>query len=236
MGMTYSDARSVLSDVVDKAADHRDGSASLLEAFSALAQPRHIAEVLSSMAGDAAVIDAGAARSFRHPLGFNKITLIDALPSFMLRMHVWWPTTEVLADHIHNHRFGFATSVLVGAYDMELFQRADTGQPMTEYQEAVTDQRGWQLTKIGLAHLQLLATLRLEQGATYALPADALHRVTATAKAPCVTLFLQTARSRSTTHVFASPGQPPPMQSAKHRLTVDAYVGQCNALLAELVG
>ena len=189
---------------------------------------------MASVAADDAAVVTGASRSFQHPLGFTKIALVDELPFFMLRLHVWMPTAEVPADHIHDHRFGFASAVLRGGYDMQLYQRASTGVPVTEYREEVSQKSGWHLNQVGPAYLQLLSTIRIEQGSSYVLPPEALHRVTVVPKSPSITLFLQTAARRGETQVFVEAGKPVPARSPKEAITVEAYRRQFSELLALL--
>ena len=234
MGLTHDDARSVLNDVFEKALDVGDRRSRVFEAFSAIAQPDHVVELMRSISGNAAAVEAGAARSFHHPLGFTKITLIDALPVFTLRIHAWWPTTQVTADHIHNHRYWFVSRILTGSYDMELFQKAENGELMMEYQEHVSQRQGWQLARLGGSHLQRLGTLRLHSSSSYDLPPETLHRVSVPRETACVTILLQSASTRSTTQVFMRPSQPRPEPRPKSSLSIDAYKGQFEALLAVL--
>jgi hypothetical protein len=234
MGLTYDDARSVLHDAIQEGADASDGRLRLFEAFSAIAQPGHVVELMTSISGNAGAVEAGAARSFRHPLGFTKVTLIDALPLFTLRIHAWWPAAQPAADHIHNHRYWFVSRILIGSYDMELFQKADDGELMVEYQEEVSRRQGWQLARLGRSHLQRLGTFRLGPNSRYDLPPETLHRISVPPDSACVTILLQSASTRSTTQVFLRPSQPRPEPRPKNSLSIDAYKGQFEALLAVL--
>ncbi|WP_433269263.1 hypothetical protein ACQPZF_06460 [Actinosynnema sp. CS-041913] len=54
-------------------------------------------------------------RAYRHPNGFLKIVLIAEV-EFQLRLHVWRPEPDspVATENVHNHRWDFASAVLVG--------------------------------------------------------------------------------------------------------------------------
>jgi hypothetical protein len=145
MGQTYSGAAAVLHDALKQPQCGSEPPAALLEILSAMARPDDLAELLLSLSKDDKAIAACAARSFRHPLGFSKLTLIDALPLFNLRVHVWWPGDEGGVDHVHNHRFSFVSAVVCGSYDMQLFERDPAGSPVVEYRENVSPELGWRL-------------------------------------------------------------------------------------------
>jgi hypothetical protein len=234
MGQTYSGAAAILHDALKQPPRGGQPSADLLEILSAMARPDDLAELLLSLGKDDKVIDACAERSFRHPLGFSKLTLIDALPLFNLRVHVWWPGDEGGVDHVHNHRFSFVSGVVGGSYDMQLYEQDPAGFPVIEYRENVSPELGWRLDYVATTRIRPITTIRLQPGTSYKLPAETLHRVTVQQAVPCVTLFLQTTISRSTTQVFIKPGEPIPSQIAKQPYSGDDYRRQLESILALL--
>jgi hypothetical protein len=234
MGQTYSGAAAVLHDALGQPPCGSQPSADLLEIVSAMARPSDLAELLLSLSKVDKAIAACAERSFRHPLGFSKLTLIDALPLFNLRVHVWWPGDEGGVDHVHNHRFSFVSGVACGSYDMQLYEQDPAGSPVIEYCENVSPELGWRLDHVAATRIRPLTTIRLKPGTSYALPAETLHRVTVKRTVPCVTLFLQTTVSRSTTQVFIKPGEPIPSQTPKEPYSGDDYRRQLESILALL--
>jgi hypothetical protein len=234
MGQTYSGAAAVLHDALKQPPCGSQPSADLLGIVSAMARPGDLAELLLSLNKDDKAIADCAERSFRHPLGFSKLTLIDALPLFNLRVHVWWPGDEGGVDHVHNHRFSFVSSVVCGSYDMQLYQRDRTGSPVIEYRENVSPERGWRLDHVAATRIRPITTIRIHPGTSYKLPAETLHRVTVQRAVPCATLFLQTTISRSTTQVFIKPGEPIPSQTPKEPYSGDDYRRQLESIMALL--
>jgi hypothetical protein len=234
MGQTYSGAAAVLHDALRQSPHGSQPSADLLEMISAMARPGDLAELLLSLDKEDKAITACAERSFRHPLGFSKLTLVDALPLFNLRVHVWWPGAADGVDHVHNHRFSFVSGVVCGSYDMQLYEQDPAGSPVIEYRENVSPELGWRLDHVAATRIRPLTTIRLQPGTSYALPAETLHRVTVKRTVPCVTLFLQTAISRSTTQVFIRPGDPIPSQTSKVPFSGDDYRRQLELILAVL--
>jgi hypothetical protein len=206
----------------------------LLEMISAMARPGELAELLRSISKDDRAIYTCAKRSFRHPLGFDKLTIIDALPLFVLRVHAWWPGAENSVDHVHNHRFSFVSSVVSGSYDMQIYEKDPNGSPVVEYEEEVSSEQGWRLQRVATTRIRSLSTIRLQQGASYALPAETLHRVAVKQEAPCVTLLLQTKISRSTTQVFIRQDDPIPVSTPKEPFSYEHYQKQIEWIMQAL--
>ncbi len=235
MAMTYSDVTRMLYDLVAAPSQDALSTPRLLETVSCLAEPSQLVKLLQKAYSDPEIGRECARRSFLHPLGFRKITLINVDSLFTLRIHVWWPTNRpIQPEHVHNHRFGFVSAIVSGAYDMQIFVPDDLGVPMTEYTEQVDSQSGWRLYRAGDARLRTVNTVRLKPGASYALSAQALHKVTAEPTAPCVTLFLQTATFKSKTRVFVEPGHRPPDNTPKQPFDDATYRRQLELLLSEL--
>lgn len=234
MGQTHSGATAVLHDALAQSRGGSELPAELLEIVSAMARPSELTELLLSLRKDDQAITACARRSFRHPLGFDKLMIIDALPKYTLRIHAWWPGASSGVDHVHNHRFSFISSVVHGSYDMQMYEKGHGGSSVVEFQEEVSAALGWRLHRVAITRIRPLATIRLWQGTSYVLPAETLHRVTMKRQSPCITLFLQTEISRSSTQVFIYEGAPVPVSIPKESLTCDGYRRSLEAVLAVL--
>ncbi len=68
--------------------------------------------------------------SFRHPNGFDRIVLRrDNGTKRALRLHLWGPPSISAEQDIHNHAWGFASSVLAGTFRHSIykFERDLTG-------------------------------------------------------------------------------------------------------------
>jgi hypothetical protein len=201
-----------------------------------LARPSHLVEMLRLLR-DSRQAAAGCARqSYRHPLGFHALMLIDGTPEFDLRLHAWWPARQPGADHVHDHRFAFASTIVRGGYEMQIFRPDPVGTPMLEYSESGGAREGWELRPVGPARLSLLTTLTLETGSSYALRADTLHRVSVPPGRLCVTLLLRTAlnATRPTTRVFARPGDKVAALAPLRTMTSNEYRWHLGALIREL--
>lgn len=208
------------------------------DAVSRLADHGGLLEIIRGVRDDPAAGERYADASLRHPLGHDKIMLLDADSEFQLRVHAWWPDDNPRMEHVHHHRFGFASRVLRGQYEMQIFQPAQAGIPMIQYRQHVNlGGTEWFLEAGQTVHLQLLSTTRVIAGACYTLAPDALHRVIVSPAEPCITLFLAITRYANMsagTQVFAPADSDAPARSDCHPLTADIYRKKLDAILSEL--
>jgi hypothetical protein len=236
MDVTQVDVRRVLSKLLLENSAANYDSKAMLDALAIIAQPHLLAGLIDSVYTDSRAVASCASRSFRHPLGFDKIMLLNCLPLFSLRIHVWPPSENFGAEHIHNHRFNFLSFAVRGGYTMETFQAGSNGGAvMTEYQEALTQDGSWELRPLGDAYIQPLNTIVIKQGSGYELRADTLHKVIVPPRAMCMTVFLQTTPTRTTTRVFTGPKESAPIRSRKETLSAAAYRCKLETIASELV-
>jgi hypothetical protein len=203
-------------------------------------------ELMRAARGDRAAAEANATRSYRHPLGFEKLVLRDAEPDYSLRLHVWWPDARPGVEHVHNHRYGFATAIVRGGYQMRLYQRADAEAvgdaiAMTGYVEQVSGAHAgtaagsrWSLTPTGAERLRVISSFELTAGGGYALAAETLHQIHVPPGQLCVTLFLQTELVGGDTRVFTDGDTPPAYELVRRTMSAAEYQDRLSALLLAL--
>src|SRR5262249_5990073 len=127
-----------------------------------------------------------ARRSYRHAANFDEIVLVDStdIRSYRLILRVWDPpyTEEEIADgSIHDHRFSFWHSVLIGALTTETFIRDASGMPFNEYQ-CVPEKHGGlpvgdRYPPMGLTYLAAGQLSSAGPGSVRYLPYHLIHRV-----------------------------------------------------------
>jgi hypothetical protein len=211
------------------------GEDGVLEAVDRLGRPDQLAVLVSAVAADRQQLVRCAELSYRHALGFDKLVLVRAEPAFTLRMHVWWPHRKRVAEHIHNHRFSFASAIVQGTLEVSEFA-AGQGSPVMAYRESVAGvDRDWELRQLGHANVRLVARARLNAGSRYVLTADMLHQARVPAEEMMtVTLFLETAAVRQTTDVYVERDSAAPMSVAKVAMSPDLLGDTLQSVLAEL--
>jgi hypothetical protein len=221
-----------LHDLLDEAKPGGETQQAALQAVSSLAQPGQTAGVLRSVRARPADLSALLAHSYRHPLGFDQLTLINAAPRFRLRLHTWWPDDDRGTEHVHDHRYPPAAAILHGGYEMHLLRPDPAGVRMAEFREQPNQAaEGWHLERIGDTSLGLAGTIQLTKGDTYALAADTLHQVGVAPGTQCLTLFLETAPAGITTRVFAERSINDRASTLKQPLTREDYLRILDAAL-----
>jgi hypothetical protein len=169
---------------------------------------------------------ARAALSYRHALGFEKIVLLAGKPDFMLRAHIWRPGIDQreVSEHIHNHRFSFASRVLTGNLAMDIYTPHSTGEQMEWYQERVAEgDASWDLTHWGRRAIRQLSSMDLAAGSSYHLMADALHRIRPANDTVSATLCLETMSVRNMTDVYVAAGEIAPSRIFKRPFSIEEY-------------
>lgn len=170
---------------------------------------RGIQELMRDLCGDEALLAECARRSTAHPLGFDKVILLDRR-DYQLQMHVWWPTRDSRPhEDIHDHRFDFASTVLLGRLLAETFDVGGDGASMARYtQRSSTSHGDYQFRHEDYVPTRLVHAGVLPAGSAYFLDSHMLHRVVVDEKDLVVTLFLRLWSERDTATVLISPGLP----------------------------
>jgi hypothetical protein len=196
-----------------------------LEVLRRFAEPRNLLARIEALAEDSEALVRCAATSYVHALGFQKYVL-SAKADGVLRLHLWRPGAAAgpARDHVHNHRAGLVSVVLLGTLTTELFTRATEGVLFTEYREELCEPRGdWRLERVRSATLTRQAMTSLQPGSGYALSADMLHRARTRPAQLTATLLFARTPVRSATEVFVPPGQLPPPRIRKAAPTPREY-------------
>ena len=178
--MASSRVTRLVAPAVNSALESNDSLRGAADTVFRLARHSYLLDLIQAVRSDAETVEQCAAMSHRHPLGFDKIMLVDANPSFRLRLHAWWPDRSPGIEHIHDHRYDFATAIVRGYYEMQMFRRATTGTQVNEYHQRTSEHdKNWLLDSAGSTHLQMLTTVKVAEGSGYSLAADAMHRYSA---------------------------------------------------------
>jgi hypothetical protein len=169
-------------------------------------RPRLVREWLHESCGD----DDLAKRSAWHHNGFAKILLHECLdPGFRVRLHVWPADTSGSGrrgdSDAHNHRWAFASSVLVGeGMDAEHFTVVETGGRLFRRY----------LVGPGIDGLMDAGPVRLSQTSrfvrphedVYECPTDVVHTIEPRGRGIAATLVVTRLPSRSVSSIFRHAG------------------------------
>jgi hypothetical protein len=167
------------------------------------------------------LVSAAASGSYNHPNGFEKLLLMTGPEKTKLLLHTW--TEESLADaaaaeHSHNHRWPFATLVLMGAYRFESYDVESTGAAFRYRYVSAGDGDNYALVSHGRAALLPELSFELRPACTCVSDSGTVHRVVPI-ETPLVTLFLQGRPDREETTVVAEEPTDRTGELPIHRLT-----------------
>lgn len=181
---------------------------------------RLVHEIVQSICADDRLLTLCAERSTRHPLGFDKFVL-HATDIYQLRIHVWWPEVVHGTEHIHNHRFSFASGIIFGKIHVASYRSARNGIPHARFREkrysgGMYEYRPYGQVQVGLASLQTLCP-----GSAYYLDSGELHRVQVVDQDLSATLFIRLSQDRKSTDVLVNSGGELPTTGQRDNMAVD---------------
>jgi len=107
---------------------HRKGDIrSLRMATWAFADKRAVRSIVASVLDDEAALAAIAARSYPHPIGFDKLILDDdRRTGFKFRLHIYWRGANFAAlERMHLHRFEMASAIVTGELTNHIWRVVD---------------------------------------------------------------------------------------------------------------
>ncbi|MBL0231016.1 MAG: hypothetical protein IPP76_09535 [Moraxellaceae bacterium] len=171
----------VLSDVVAQISDyyrhHNEASQALADWMARSFCPQTIFAIINQVLSNPELLAQIAARSYHHGNGFLKVVLA-AQDGWKLRLHVWFDNTPC-EENIHDHRWGFASTVLCGQLLSETFvDDIDGDITGTEYlYHARQNQDESQKHIQGRFCLRSLGQQCRGVGESYFLPTSVLHRI-----------------------------------------------------------
>jgi len=169
---------------------------------------------------------AVARASYRHRNGFDKIVLASPPGSSLkLVLHLWeHGDLDGEIDHIHNHRWDFASIVLRGTLQYELYKSDPRGTRYSKLQyQRLPRSRSYELAPCGSMTVSAQATANLTTGSTYTWDATLLHRAWAAPGHKTATLIVQgrPIRKRTTVLVDTDRCAYPPLRPQLRALPLD---------------
>jgi fructose-1,6-bisphosphatase/inositol monophosphatase family enzyme len=96
---------------------HQQGDIGSLRRITAsFADKRLVRAVVASILDDESTLAAIAARSYPHPIGFDKLVLDDdRATGFKFRLHIYWRGANFASlERMHLHRFEMASAIVTG--------------------------------------------------------------------------------------------------------------------------
>jgi hypothetical protein len=148
-----------------------------------------------------------AGTSYMHPNGFRKIVLSTAEDGAKLRVHHWPANRPAEASNVHNHRWPFASAVVIGSLRSTLVVVADGRDAVQRFVfEPNEPGKNNTMSPAGVATLAVSHIAEFGAKSSYVVNAIQLHRIQA--RPGTVSLMLSGPAQRSYTDVFRSAASP----------------------------
>lgn len=220
------------SRLVERPVGANDSATAALVDFSMTAATApYFAEIVQAVCGSESRLRWCAERSFPHPLGFDKFVLFRC-PQYELRLHVWRSGPARRNEHIHDHRFSFASTTVVGHLDVEMYRIGAGGTLMVRYDEwRPGERRDYAFQRPELVTVLPVATLHVAAGSAYCLPAETLHRIRVSADF-AATIVVKVPTGRVNTTVLADPLLRPPGRIIRRFFTPSEAEQRLRAVIA----
>lgn len=151
---------------------------------------------------------AVSATAYTHANGFDRFLLVDGDPSgARVRLHVWWPDINRVAEHLHNHAWDFSSVVLAGRLRFETADWDDEGKQHWHYCShppvPVVGGYRYPFSEHGRRGVRTATSAAMSPGSAYSLDHRVLHRVETNPLEPVVTLMVHSPLRRQTSDVLA---------------------------------
>jgi len=166
-----------------KRAEKAQAVASVLQE---IAQPGNLRAMFDEFLHEVATSVHQNTDSYTHDNGFDKIVFFeDNETKLKMRLHVWHPLvipgTKRVRQNVHNHRWDFASIVLLGHADQLTYRFAEKDEKGEEFFYYRYYARGskehYELEELGKTKLVCLGSERFEAGQLYCINNEVLHRV-----------------------------------------------------------
>ena len=173
-------------------------------ALTTLRSTAPLASVLELIQKDTSSLARLASCSYRHRNGFDKIVLASGGGAGLkLVLHVWPRHDLPDEDHIHNHRWDFASVVLAGALQLDVYEPDHAGEPYSVMRyRSLPGPGNCDLELDGTMTVSVHASLTMAVGSSYTWSADMLHRAYGVPGQMTATLIVQGPARRSNTSVL----------------------------------
>jgi hypothetical protein len=161
-----------------------------------------IADAIENLTADPQALQAAAAHTIEHPNGFDRLTLVDALPHYRIRLHIWWPERRGAVEDIHNHAWDFGSVVLAGQLRFKTYTAGETGEEHFVYRHTYGAAGNYRDDEVERCRLVLGLNAVLPAGTQYTFDHRQLHTVSPEGEGPVATLVVTGRLLRDGSDVF----------------------------------
>jgi hypothetical protein len=183
---------------------HFHGDDVLLEINKFFSRPFHLSVLLYHVLRSEDLMKQMLKESYYHENGFHKIVLASG-SYFKLRLHHFGSGVKIPMENVHDHRWTFASSILVGSLKMDLFEVHEReGEQLIHYRYDSNKSSGrYQTTCLGRKFIRKTETRSFDAGEQYLMLPTDLHRIINQPGEESVTLILTGNPKGQTCNLYA---------------------------------
>ena len=169
-----------------------------------IAEPEILSMLIRRIIHDRNLLTRVLKESYYHENGFHKIVLA-AGEHFKLRLHHFGSSTKMPMENIHDHRWPFASNILLGSLKMDIFQPHESeGEKLIHYRYNSQKSNGaYGIAPLGYKKLTLVRSVEYKAGEQYLMPTTHLHRIINKPGEESITLVLTGKPTSSVCNLYA---------------------------------
>ncbi|WP_444996208.1 hypothetical protein [Aliikangiella sp. IMCC44359] len=158
---------------------------------------------ISQLKNSSRLLKEIAAHSYQHGNGFFKLVILDK-NGYKLRLHIW-SNGNVGKETIHNHRWWFASRVVAGHIESEMWELGGVNDVKLQSLLYFSGEKyGQKPIALGTAQLYKKHIIKHTSGDSYFLPPDKLHAIVGTSKGVTATLMVTTHPCRTFNEMYTN--------------------------------
>lgn len=161
-----------------------------------------VSDFIEATTSDERLLTCAAERTIEHVNGFDRITLVNALPHYRLRLHIWWPERRGTPEDIHNHAWDFGSALLCGQLRFKTYILDPTGEEHWLYRHRYGQPSAYRGGDVERVQLRCVFDTSMPAGTIYTFDHDQIHRVIPEGDAPVATLVVAGALRRDGSDVY----------------------------------
>lgn len=174
--------------------------------FSHLSSVDNTKVLIESIVIDSNILEYISKNSFKHHLGFIRLTLFDFdLFCNPIRLHIWNQDVNNKYTHIHNHNSNFYSYVITGALVLNIYEEieisASSGLEFTKYINPYNPQN-YEFYTIGSANIKETLKVTMNKGSKYFQDNSVFHNVYRQPKTYTSTIFIQSEHQKLDTVIY----------------------------------
>ncbi|MDQ5844869.1 MAG: hypothetical protein M3539_06185 [Acidobacteriota bacterium] len=188
---------------IDKLVSKRSSEEDLKEFINGVNTEKLLNSCLATAKSKITHLNDVCKSSYDHPNGFVKLTLVDRIPAWALRLHIWRKPVNEIENDLHDHCGYLVSKIVKGELINDVYERCDETRGSTYFSYAdVLDESQHKLAYLGMSNLILQRREIFRSPISYFLGGDVIHRTAPFAGFPVISLVLQGPKYKTTSLIY----------------------------------